>query len=68
MLKAIDHFGNDKCSVLYVGDSLIDANTAANASVDFAAVLTGTTRKEEFLMLPHIYIANNLTELIQYIC
>ena len=68
LLKTIDYFGNDKRSVLYVGDSLIDANTAANASVDFVAVLTGTTRKEEFLMLPHTYIAKNLTELIQYIC
>jgi phosphoglycolate phosphatase len=65
LLKAIDFFREDKSLVLYIGDSHIDANTAASASVDFAAVLTGTTIMEEFLKLPHIYIAKNLTELIQ---
>jgi len=65
LLKAIEHFGNDEQSVLYIGDSLVDANTAANASVDFAAVTTGTTASQDFLKLPHIYIAKNLTELME---
>jgi phosphoglycolate phosphatase len=65
--NAIDFFGNNKSSVLYIGDSLIDANTALNASVDFAAVLTGTTLREEFLDLPHINISENLTELFEYL-
>ena len=67
ILKAIDFFGYDKDSVLFTGDTLIDANAAANASVDFAAVLTGATEKEEFLDLPHVYIAENLTELFEHI-
>jgi phosphoglycolate phosphatase len=64
LLKAIARLGAAKPSVLYIGDSLIDANTAANASVDFAAVLTGTTTGREFLEWPHICIAEKLTELI----
>ncbi len=34
---------------LYVGDSLIDFQTAKNAGLPFAAVTTGTTSKEDFL-------------------
>ena len=67
LLKSVDYFGNNKDSVLYIGDSLIDANTAANAFVDFAAVTTGTTKKEDFLKLPHVFIAKNLTELFEHV-
>ena len=67
ILKVIDFFGYDKDSVLFIGDTLIDANAAANASVDFAAVLTGATEKEKFLDLPHVYIADNLTELFEHV-
>jgi phosphoglycolate phosphatase len=64
LLKAIDHFGVSRRSVLYVGDTLIDATTAASASVDFAAVVTGTTAEHEFSGLPHICVSRNLTELM----
>lgn len=67
LLKAIEYFGNDKQTVLYIGDSLIDANTALNAKIDFAAVLTGTTLRQEFIPLPHICIVDNLTELAAHI-
>ena len=67
LLKAIEHFGNAKQSALYIGDSLIDANTAANAGVDFAAVTTGTTTKQELLTFQHICIANNLTAVMDSI-
>ncbi|MBR6872128.1 MAG: HAD family hydrolase [Ruminococcus sp.] len=49
--------------ILYVGDSLIDAETARNAGVDFAAVLTGPNSREDFEKLPHICIANSLLEI-----
>ena len=65
LLKAIAFFKVEKSFVLYIGDSLIDANTAKNADVDFAAILTGTTKIEEFIKLPHKYITKNLTELLQ---
>lgn len=38
--------------ILYVGDSLIDAQAAANAGVDFSAVTTGTTLADSFAALP----------------
>lgn len=49
--------------MLYVGDSVIDAETAKNAGVDFAAVLTGPTSREEFEKQPHIFIGNDLMEI-----
>ena len=49
--------------VLYVGDSIVDAETAMNAGVDFAAVLTGPSSREEFEKLPHIFIGNDLMEI-----
>jgi phosphoglycolate phosphatase len=67
LLKATSYFGSDKRSVLYIGDNLIDANTAANAEIDFAAVITGTTSAREFLQLPYVCIANDLTALMEYI-
>ena len=67
LLRVIQHFSCDKGSVLYIGDSLIDANTAVNAGVDFAAVITGTTTEDEFAAHPFVHIANNLTGLLEYI-
>ena len=49
--------------ILYVGDSLIDAETALHAGVDFAAVTTGTTGASAFASLPHVQIMQDLSEL-----
>jgi len=67
ILKAVSYLNVDKKNVLYVGDSIIDANTAKNASIDFAAVLTGATAAKEFVTLPHVYIVDNLTKLLENI-
>lgn len=53
--------------VLYVGDSLVDAKTAENAGVKFTAVLTGTTKREDFEKQKYAYIAENLEEVFEYI-
>lgn len=63
----IERLNENKEDVLYVGDSYIDALTAQNAGVDFAAVTTGSTTKDKFKSYPHIYIANDLLELFQKI-
>ncbi len=55
--------GTPKESILYVGDNQIDARTAQNFGVDFAAVLSGPTPKEAFEALPHRYICQGLTQL-----
>ena len=51
-------------SVLYVGDSVVDAKTAANAGVDFAAVLTGATAKADFDSYNTICVVEDLTALL----
>jgi phosphoglycolate phosphatase len=63
LLNAITYLDAAKESTLYIGDTTIDANTALNASVDFAAVLTGTTTAEEFSGLPNICVVKSLKAL-----
>ena len=55
----------DKSSVLYVGDSLVDAETAKNAGVDFMAVLHGMTTRKEFDGYPCVAVAENLKVLVE---
>lgn len=55
--------GVEKAYVLYCGDTTIDAGTARNAGVDFAAVLNGTTPAEDFAGYPSVHIAPDLPEL-----
>jgi phosphoglycolate phosphatase len=62
---AIERLGAQKTDVLYIGDSLVDANAAKNAGVDFAAVTTGTTTAEDFAGLPYVRIMKDLNELMQ---
>lgn len=61
---AIERLGVPKSSVLYIGDSTVDAETAKNAGVAFAAVLTGATESSEFDGLPCVRLMKNLGELI----
>ncbi len=67
LLWAIEHLGIEKENVLYVGDGLVDAKTAQNASIDFAAVLTGTTTREEFEEYDNIYVGENVPDIVGYI-
>lgn len=62
---AIKHFAVKPHDVLFIGDSLVDANTAENAGVDFAAVTTGTTTEQEFKNFPCVKIMGNLLELLE---
>ena len=52
------------CDVLYIGDSLIDMDTARAAGVDFAAVTTGMTTVADFTAAGQYRILQNLSELI----
>lgn len=60
---AMSHIFAEKSDVLYIGDTTIDAMTAQNANVDFAAVLTGMTKRNEFADFNCKYIFNDLYEL-----
>lgn len=65
--KAIDIFGLEKDEILYVGDSYIDAQTAQAASVDFCAVTTGTTTRDDFSKYCCKYVVDSLEELYEMI-
>lgn len=62
--RAIRLLDTAKDNVVYIGDSIIDAKTANSANVDFIAVTTGTTTKDEFMQLPHVSIISSLTGLV----
>ncbi|MBP0965944.1 MAG: HAD family hydrolase [Oscillospiraceae bacterium] len=55
----------DLSEILYVGDSLTDAEAAFRAGVDFAAVTTGETSAEEFEKYPYVRIMTDLRGLLE---
>lgn len=63
----LEHLGLKKEEVLYVGDSYVDAKAAENADVGFAAVLTGTTTREEFSNYNCMYIGEDIKDVYNYI-
>ena len=65
--KVFQEMNLRKEEILYIGDSIVDAKTAENAGVQFAAVLTGTTAKEELEKYQNVCIAQNLEEIYGYI-
>lgn len=63
VLLAIKELGCNKEEVLYIGDSIVDAETAQAAQVDFAGVLHGATTREELSAYSHVEIMKSLSEL-----
>ena len=61
---ALRYFDVPKSDVLYTGDSYVDAQTAKNAGIDFAAVTTGTTSSTDFAAYPHTAILSHIGELL----
>ena len=64
LFKAVDRLGVAANEVVYVGDSLIDAETASRACMQFAAILTGTTSRDDFEPFGPAAILDDLRELI----
>ena len=60
---ALDRLGLTADRVLFCGDTVIDAATAQAGGCDFCAVLNGTTPREAFADYPHVHIADNLSDL-----
>lgn len=60
---AISKLRVKKDEILYVGDSVVDAKTAQNAEVHFAAVLTGATKREEFESYSKVYVSDSVEEI-----
>jgi len=67
LLKIIAILKDEKNNVLYVGDSHIDAETAANAVVDFAAITTGTTAREACERYPNVAVTEDLAGLMNFL-
>lgn len=66
-LYAMEQLGVSPERVLYCGDTVIDAETAKNAGLDFAAVLNGTTPAEAFAEWPHVLVAMDLPQLHRWL-
>lgn len=67
LLRAVGYLGAENDEVLYIGDSLVDAQAAVNANVGFAAVLTGTTAIDDFKGYNSAYIGKNISDVFRYI-
>ncbi len=65
LIWTIRHLGLKNDEILYVGDSIVDAKTAENARVRFAAVLSGTTTRDNFGNFNCEYIGKNVSEVLQ---
>lgn len=63
LLKAVDALNLPPDEVLYVGDSVADAEAAQRASIRFVAVLSGVTKKEEFKRYSPAGIIDTIGEL-----
>lgn len=59
--KALRKLHRRKAETLYIGDSIVDAEAARAAKVDFAGVLNGMTTREELAAYPHRQILDNLS-------
>ena len=60
----MEHLGVTKAETLYIGDSVVDAETAFAAGVDFAGVTHGVTTADELARYPHQKIMRSLQELV----
>lgn len=67
LTKAVTTLSLTEPEALYIGDSVVDAEAASRANLDFIAVLTGKTKKEAFLEHPHIAVLKDLTTVIDTI-
>lgn len=62
VLKAAEALNVSLSEVLFFGDSLIDAQTAKNAGVDFVGISKGIHSKEELEAYPHLLVSNQYEE------
>ncbi|MBQ1351170.1 MAG: HAD-IA family hydrolase [Oscillospiraceae bacterium] len=68
LLLAMEHCGAARKGTLYLGDTVIDAEAAKNAGIDFVAVTTGMTPKEMFDDFPTRLVAEHLGQVKEWMC
>jgi phosphoglycolate phosphatase len=64
---ALDRLGVDADDAIYVGDTVIDAEAAANADMRFVGVLTGPTTAEEFEPYKKLTLLETVNDLPAYL-
>lgn len=64
---ALEKLGLSPSQTLYVGDSVVDAETAVNAGTSFVGVTTGMTCAKELSAFPHLAVIEELGEIIPLI-
>ena len=67
LLMGLERMGLVPGQALYVGDTVIDAETAHRAGTDFVPVLNGTTPAEAFTHWPCRHIAPDLPDLTRWL-
>ena len=65
LFKAMKRLECEPSSVLYVGDSLVDAELAKRAGVPLVVVLSGVTPREHFDIYEPVAVLDNISELPQ---
>jgi phosphoglycolate phosphatase len=63
LLMALEKLGHSAAQTVYVGDSVVDAETAKRANAAFVAVLSGVTAKDAFRDYSPLAIIDNLCSL-----
>ncbi len=63
LLMALEKLGLSPAQTVYVGDSVVDAETAKRANAAFVAVLSGVTPKESFRDYAPLAVIENLQTL-----
>lgn len=68
IFRMTNHTSNTTSSVLYVGDSLVDMETAQNAQLPFIACSWGFVSRQQLLQAGATQIIDHPAELEQFIC
>lgn len=63
LILAMERLGVEADDAIYVGDTTIDAEAAANAGLRFVGVLTGVTTRDEFTPYTSLALLANVGEL-----
>ena len=67
VFKALEHFGADRYSAVYIGDSEVDVQTAHNAELKCIAVTWGFRTRQELLSAGCDYIAESCSQVREFI-
>ncbi len=68
LLEAIKVLNLSISQIIYIGDSVVDAETARRAGVSFVAVLSGVTPRKMFSRYQVREFLNNISELPKLLC